>query len=70
MSCVIVVGRVDPRVLITRKKIVSISLILYLYEMTGVHWNCGGCFMIYLSQISMLYTLNLYSAICMKTISR
>ena len=39
--------------------------ILYLYEMIDVHWtSCGDHFMMYLSQIIMLYTLNLYGAAC------
>ena len=44
---------------------IFISLILYLYEMMDDHHAyCDNCFMIYVSQIIMLYTLNFYSAVC------
>ena len=42
---------------ITRKKLFFVSVILYLYEMMEVHFD--NCFMIFVSQIIMLYTLNL-----------
>ena len=45
------------------KNFFSISLILYLYEMTDVHWTYDDLFMIYVSQTTVLYILNLYSAI-------
>ena len=38
------------------------SLMLYLYEMMNVYYD--NHFMMYVSQIIMLYTLNLFSAIC------
>lgn len=42
----------------------STSYSLYLYEMMGVHKTyCGDYFLMYASQIMMLYTLNLYSAV-------
>jgi len=44
---------------ITRKKLFFVSVILYLYEMMEVHFD--NCFMIFVSQIIMLYTLNLYN---------
>lgn len=53
-----------PRELITRKKTFSISLILYLYEMIDIHKNYDNHFTVYVSQIIMLYMLNLYSASC------
>ena len=38
---------------------------LYLYEMVEVHQiYCGNHFMMDESQIIMLYSLNLYSAVC------
>jgi len=47
------------------KKIFSMSLILEVYDLMGVHQTCcSSHFIIYVSQISMLYTLNLYSAVC------
>ena len=45
-------------------KFFSISLILCLYEMMDVHWTYDNHFMMYVSQINVLYTLNLYSAVC------
>ena len=39
--------------------------LLYLYEMMNVHWiYCGNYFLMYVSQMIMLFTLTLYSAIC------
>ena len=46
------------------EKIFSFPL-LCLYKMTDVHWTyCGNHFLMYLSQIIMLYIINLYSAVC------
>ena len=43
----------------------SISLMLYIYEMIYTQQTyCDNHFMMYVSQIIMLYTLNLYSAVC------
>ena len=40
-------------------------LILYLYEMMGVHWTyCCDHVIMYVSQIITLYTLNLFTAVC------
>ena len=50
-------------ILITRKKFFSISLMLYLYEMMDGHQTyCGDHFEMFVSQIMMLYTLNVFSA--------
>ena len=47
-----------------KKKIFSISLILYPYEIMDVHWtHYDNHFMMYISQIIMPYTLTLYSAV-------
>ena len=52
-------------VLITRKKIFSIFFNIPLYEMMDVHWIYGHHFMMmYVSQVSTLYILNLYGAAC------
>ena len=40
------------------------SFILYLCEMMNIHKTYYNLFMMYISQIIMLYALNLYSAIC------
>ena len=45
------------------KNFVSISLIFYLYEMMFTKPICDNHFMMYVSQIIMLCTLNLYSAV-------
>ena len=46
------------------------SLILYLYEMMDSHRTyCGNHFKIYVSQIIMLYILNLHSAVIAVIIS-
>lgn len=42
-----------------KEKLFFVSFILYLYEMMDVHFD--NCFMMFLSQIITLYTLNLYS---------
>ena len=60
-----IVKREILRVLITRKKIFSVSLILSLYEM----WMATKLivvifFVTYLSQIIMMDTLNLHSSVC------
>ena len=44
---------------ITRKTIFFVSFILYLYEVMDVHSD--NCFMMFVSQIIIPYTLNLYS---------
>ena len=66
MLYVEVVPRVNLKSLITeKKKFFSMSLILEVYDLMGVHQTCcSSHFMIYVSQISMLYTLNLYRAVC------
>ena len=46
-----------------KEKIFSISLILYLYDMCIFTKRCDNHFMMYVSQVIMLYTLNIYSAI-------
>ena len=60
-----IVKREILRVLITRKKIFSVSLILSLYEM----WMATKLivvifFVTYLSQIIMMDTLNLHRSVC------
>ena len=58
-----VVKRVNPTTSHHKEKVfLSFSFILYLCEVMDVH--CGDHFMMYVSQIMILYTLNLYSAIC------
>ena len=54
---------VNPKRSYHKEKIFSISLILYLYEMIDIHKTYDNHFMVYVSQIIMLY-LNLYSAVC------
>ena len=59
-----VVKRVNPNNSHHKEKIFFISL-MYLYEMMDVHQTyCDNHFMTYVSQISMLYTLHLYSDVC------
>lgn len=54
-----VVKRVNP------KRFFPISLILYLHEVTDVPWTYrGNRFMTYVSQIMILFTLSLPSAVC------
>ena len=52
------------RVFITRKSFFSIFLTLYLYEMMDDN------FIMYVSRIIMLCTLNLYSALCQLEINK
>ena len=61
-----IVKRVDPKSSQHRKKkIFSISLILYPYKMMDTPSTyCDNHFMMYVNQILMLYTLKLYSAVC------
>jgi len=47
----------------SQEKNFSISLVLYLYEMMdGYQTYCGDHFVMFVSQIMMLYTLNVFSA--------
>ena len=64
--------RVNPKSSHHKKKnCLSISLILYLREITDVHQTyCGNHFMMYVSQIIMLYTLNLHSAACQLNLNK
>ena len=56
--------RVDPE-FSSQGHFFSISLILYLHEMMDVNYTyCDNNFMMYVSQITMLYNLNLYKAVC------
>ena len=65
MLCMKAVKRVNPKSSHHKKKKFSISLILYLYEMAGIHETyCDNHFMMYVSQFIMLSTLNLYIAVC------
>ena len=56
-----VVKTVNPRSSHHKEK--YFFLFFHLCEMINVHETCGNHFMIYGSQIIMLYTLNLYSAV-------
>ena len=60
-----IVKRVNSKSSHHKENIFSISLILYVYEMRDVHCICyDNHFMMYVSQIIMLYAVNLYSAVC------
>ena len=57
-----VVKRVNPKHSHPKEKIIFISLIVYLYEMMDVPKTyCNNHFMMYVSQIIMLYTLDYIS---------
>ena len=58
-----VLGEKILKVLIMRKKIVFLILLFCIYEVMDTHSTCSNHFRIYVSQIIMLYILNLYSAI-------
>ena len=59
------VKTVNPKSSHHKGNIFSISLILYLHEMTDDHQTYqGDHFMMCVSQTIMLYTLNLYSTVC------
>ena len=59
------VRRVNSKTSHHKEKVFSISLIVYLCEMMDVHYiYCGNYFMMYVSQIIMWHTLNLYSVVC------
>ena len=63
MLCINAVKRVNPNSAHYKEKIFFISLILYLYEIINtlnVLWQSFHD----VSQIIMLYALNLYSAVC------
>ena len=46
-------------------KIFFLSFLFYLYKIMDCHQPyCDNHFMMYTSQIIMLYTLNLYNAVC------
>ena len=58
-----IVKRVNPKS--SHHKENFFSSILYLYEMMDIHQTyCDDHFMMFVSHIFMLYTLNLYSAAC------
>ena len=58
-----VVKTVNPEFSSQEKKFFSISLMLYLYEMMDGHQtSCGDHFVMFVIQIMMLYTLNVFSA--------
>ena len=61
-----VVKRVNPEFSSQGKQyFFSNSFMLYLYETMDVHYTyCGHHFMMYVSHIIILYTLNCYSAVC------
>lgn len=56
--------RVNPKSSHHKEKLKKISLVLYMYEMMDGHSTYCGHFMMYVSQVIMLYTLKLYSAVC------
>ena len=59
------VKRVNGEFSSQEKIFFSNSLTLYLYEMMDVHWtHCGHHFITDVSQVTILYTLNLHSAVC------
>ena len=58
-----VMKTVNPEFSSQEKKFFSISLVLYLYEMMdGYQTYCEDHFVMFVSQIMMLYTLNVFSA--------
>ena len=60
-----VVKKANPKSSHHKQKIFSIFKILYLYEMIDVHQTySGNQFMMYVSQIIMLSTLNSHSSVC------
>ena len=57
-----VIKRVSPKSFQHKEKFISFSFLLYLYEIMDVHKTyCDDHFMMYISQIMVLHSLNLYS---------